>query len=111
MPGEKPKLTPLAARKQLLLLESDLNRAQFIEALHDWKDAFHRSKEHLTRFGTIASTAARLTTTFSTARRLFSRNSNPGGKKSWFSMVFDGVSTGASLWYLLRSRQRNKHEP
>ena len=71
--GEKPKVTSLETRKQLLLLESDLNRAQFIEAVQDWKDEFHRTKEHLTRLGSMVSLAGKLAATFSTARQLFSR--------------------------------------
>ena len=108
MPGEKSKLTSLETRKQLLLLESDLNRAQFIEALRDWKNEFHRTKEHLTGLGSMASLAARLTATFSTARGLFSRPA-AGGKKSWLSFLFDGMTAGTSLWYMLRSQQR-KHD-
>jgi hypothetical protein len=108
MPGEKSKLTSLDTRKQLLLLESDLNRAQFVEALQEWKDEFHRTKEHLTRLGSMASLAARLAATFSTARRLFSRPAE-GGKKSWLSFLFDGMTAGTSLWYMMRS-QRRKHD-
>jgi hypothetical protein len=108
MPGEKSKLTSLETRKQLLLLESDLNRAQFIEALQDWKDEFHRTKEHLTQLGSMASLATKLAATFSTARGLFSRPPS-GGKKSWLSFVFDGMTAGTSLWYMLRS-QRRRHD-
>ena len=108
MPGEKPKLTSLETRKQLLLLESDLNRAQFVEAVQDWKIEFHRTKEHLTRLGSMVSLAARLAATFSTARRLFSRPVD-GGKKSWLSFLFDGMTAGTSLWQILSSHRR-KHD-
>jgi hypothetical protein len=106
MPRERSALKPLTIRKQMLLLESDLNRARLVEALGEWQEAFHHSKEHLARLGSLASTAARLTATFSTAKRLFSRPAD-GGKKSWMATLFEGVTTGASLWSLLRSRQRN----
>ena len=108
MPGEKTKLTSLETRKQLLLLESDLNRTQFMEAFQDWKDEFHRTREHLTQLGSMASLATKLAATISTARRLFSRPA-AGGKKSWLSFLFDGMTAGTSLWYMLRS-QRRKHD-
>jgi hypothetical protein len=108
MPGEKSKLTPIETRKQLLLLESDLNRAELIEAMRDWKNEVHRAKEHLTRLGTMASLAARIAATFSTARQLFSHPAD-AGKKSWLSFLLDGVTTGTSLWYTLRSHRR-KHD-
>ncbi len=105
MPGEKSRLTSLETRKQLLLLESDLNRAQFVEAVRDWKDEFHRTKERLTQFGSMVSLAARLAATVSTARRLFSRPA-AGGKKSWLSLLFDGMTAGTSLWHMLSSHRR-----
>jgi hypothetical protein len=109
MPGEKSKLTPIETRKQLLLLESDLNRAQFIEAMQEWKDEFHRTKEHLTRLGSMAALVARLAGTISTVRRLFSRPA-AGGKKSWLSFLFDGMTAGTSLWYMLRSQRRKQDD-
>jgi len=107
--GEKPKLTSLETRKQLLLLESDLNRAQFVEAVQDWKDEFHQTKEHLTQFGSMVSLVGRLAATFSTVRRLFSRPAADGGKKSWLSLLFDGMTAGTSLWQMLSSHRR-KHD-
>ena len=36
MPGKIPQLTPLATRKQLLLLESELNRVQLLQEVGDF---------------------------------------------------------------------------
>ncbi len=108
MPETKPELTQLAARKQLLLLESDLNRALLVEVLDEWKKEYLCSKQQLMRISSIASTVTQLITTVSTVRRLFSRGSN-NGKKSWLSLLFDGVTTGTSVWNFLRSR-RHEHE-
>ena len=57
MPGEKSELASLRTRKQLLLLESDLNRAHLIEAVGDVKSAVHHVKEHLSHMGSMASFA------------------------------------------------------
>jgi hypothetical protein len=103
MPGKKISLTPLAARKQLLLLESDLNRAEFIEAARQWKMAVQDTKQQLTHLGSIVSTAVKLAATVATARRLFSRPS-PAGRKSWLSILSDGMTIATSLWSMLRSR-------
>jgi hypothetical protein len=108
MPQRKPKLTPLAARKQLLLLESQLNRDQLVTAIQEWRDEFHRSKALLSRISSVASMATRALATVSTVKRLFSRGRD-GAKKSWLSYLFDGLSTGASLWSIFQS-QRNKHD-
>lgn len=105
MPEEKSKLTPLETRKHLLLLESDLNRAQLVEDLRGWKAEFQRTKEHWNKLGSVATIATRLTATVSTARRVISRFAT-SGKKSWFSFLFDGVTAGTSLWYMLRSERR-----
>ncbi len=101
MPGKKSKLTPLAARKQLLLMESQLNRAEFVEAVRDWKSELNRTREHLTSFGTIASLAAKAASLVPTISRFFPRRSAAKGKgpvRSWLK----GMATGTSLWLLLR---------
>jgi hypothetical protein len=108
MPGKTSQLASRETRKQLLLLESDLNRAKLLEDLRDWQTEFHRAKDHITNVVSLASTAAKLAATFSTARRLFSGRHSTGGKRSWLSFLFDGITTGTSLWQLLRSH--HKHE-
>jgi len=108
MSGKKTPLTPLAARKQLLLLESDLNRTQFVEAVDEWKTAVHHTKERLTQVGSMVSMATKVATTVATARRLFSRPTD--GKKSWLSMLSDGMTIGTSLWSMLRAHQHKQDD-
>lgn len=105
MPEMKSKLTPLAVRKQLLLLESDLNRARFVETLDELKQEFHYSKESLAELGSMASTAAKVVATVSSAHHILSRRDS-NGKKSWLSFLLEGMTTGTSLWYLFQSRRR-----
>ena len=103
MPRKEPPLKILAARRQLLVMESDLNRAQLFEAVRDLKAEFQRTKQRLGKWGSMAATGAKLVTTVATARRVFSRRD---GKRSWRSILYDGLSVGTSLWSLLHSNQR-----
>jgi hypothetical protein len=105
MSRKEPELTSLAARKQLLLLESELNRVYLCEAVHELKLEILRSKQRLSELGTVASTATKLLTTVSTASRLLSRRQTDG-QRSWLSFLFDGLTTGTSLWLLLRSNHK-----
>ena len=60
--GKKPRLNPLASRKQLLIAESELNRAQLAE---DWQAVAGEISSLTARaksFGTLASAAAVLVT-------------------------------------------------
>lgn len=102
-------MTALEARKQLLVLESDLNRAQLITAVHDWKLELHRSTGRVMRLALLASTATKVAGIVSTVRRLVSRRGTEDGKKSWLPYLVDGFSVGTSLWQILRG-QRGKRE-
>jgi len=102
MPGENVHLTPLESRKQLLLLESELNRAQLLNEVHDLKNEIHRLKDQLHAIGSVASSAAKLADTVSAIGRAFSHREE-GDKASWISRLLNGAKTGTSLWLLLRS--------
>jgi len=95
-------------RKQLLLLESDLNRRHFAAAMEEWKTEFHRSKQKFTHLGSMFSTGAKIAATVSSARGLLSRPAAKS-KKSWRSLLFDGLKTGVFLWCLSRT-QRQKQD-
>jgi hypothetical protein len=105
MPGKNLHLTPLESRKQLLLVESELNRAQLINELRDLKNEIHHLKGQVQAIGSIASSATKLATTFSAIGNAFTHRDDGGEKKksSWISTLLNGARTGASIWGALRS--------
>lgn len=102
MASKKTKLTPLEVRKQLLVLESELNRRLLVEAVDDWHEEVHRTKQHLLTLGSTVSTVAKVGATISIVRRLFARR-NGHAKSSWLGGLFRGVTTGMSVWKFVRS--------
>ena len=105
MSGKKSQLTPLETKKQVLLVESELNRAQLINEIRDFKNEIHRLKHQALGFGFTASLAAKLAAVFSSVGRAFSHR-DEGEKISWISALLKGAKTGASLWFLFRSCRR-----
>jgi len=105
MSGEKSHLTSLETRKQLLLVESELNRAQLLNELREFKNEIHHLKHQVWEMGSIAASAAKLATTFSSIGQAFSHR-NEDEKPSWISTLLKGAKAGTSLWLLLRSCRR-----
>jgi hypothetical protein len=106
MSGKTTGLTALETRKQLLLVESELNRAQLINEVRDLKNEFHRLKHQVEAVGSIAASAAKLAATFSSIGSAFSHNDKSEKKSSWVSTLLSGARTGASLWLTLKSYLR-----
>jgi hypothetical protein len=104
MSGKKSQLTSLETRKQLLLVESELNRAQLLNELRDFKNEIHHLKNQACEMGSIAASTAKLAATFSAIGQAFShRNEGEEGKPSWISTLLNGAKAGTSLWHLFRS--------
>jgi hypothetical protein len=104
MPGKNFHLTPLESRKQLLLVESELNRAQLVNELRELKGEIHHLKNQVHAVGSMVSSAAKLATTFSAIGSAFThRSAAEKEKSSWISTLFNGARTGASIWGALRS--------
>jgi hypothetical protein len=104
MPGKEAQLTPLEARKQLLLLESELNRAQLLNELRDFKNEIHHLKHQMLEIGSIVALAAKLATAFSAIGQAFSnRNEGENEKPPWITRLLNGTKVGMSLWDLFRS--------
>lgn len=98
---------PLESRKQMLLVESELNRAQLLNELADLKDEAEHLKDQIQSISSLASSATRLVDIFSAVRSAFTHQPKGGNKKpSWVSTLFNGVRTGASIWGALRSQQK-----
>jgi hypothetical protein len=102
MSGEKSNLTSLESRKQLLLLESELNRVQLLEDWHGLKGEVNRLKNRVIGIGSLASSAATLFSLFSIFRRILEDRENQPDKSSWISKLLKGIKTGATLWSALR---------
>ncbi len=65
MPGKKLHLTPLESRKQLLLVESELNRVQLINELRSVRSELSHLKDQFHAIGSVAASTAKFATTIS----------------------------------------------
>jgi len=101
-------MTPLQTRKQLLVLESELNRAQFVAEWQEVKAGVEHLAGQVSAVGSLAESAARIGTSFAGFFRGFShpQKNEDGKKSSWISTVFNGARAGISLWSTLRSHLR-----
>ena len=102
MRRELPLVSPLELRKELLIAESELNRAQLMD---EWEAAteWHRTLSAGVRtLGSVASAAASLVS----GLRAFRRKPDPqnGAEASWLQPVIKGAGLISSLWVAFRSR-------
>jgi hypothetical protein len=104
MPGKDFHLTPLESRKQLLLVESELNRAQLLNELRELNGEIRHIKSQVQAVGSLVSSAAKVATTFSAIGDVFTHSdTGENGKHSWFSTLMNGARTGAAIWGAMRS--------
>ena len=107
MPRKLPRVSPLEMRKDLLIAESELNRAQLME---EWEAAteWHRTLRTGARtVGSVAAAAALLVSGVRAFRR------KPGAGVSWLQPAIQGAGLIASLFEKFRSRgggQQDKPE-
>jgi hypothetical protein len=107
MLGKNLDLTPLKSRKQLLLVESELNRAQLLNELRDLNHETHYLKTQIQSAGNLITSAAKLATTFSAIGSAFThRDTRENGKSSWLSTLINGARTGATIWGTIRSQMK-----
>jgi len=110
MSREKSNLTPFESRRQMLVLESELNRALLLNEVQDLKNEMHHLKAQVHAMGSLVSSAAELASTFAAVGRAFSsrpdENENGHGRSSWISTLINGVKVGSSIWSSVRSRFR-----
>jgi hypothetical protein len=107
MSGKNFHLTPLETRKQLLLVESELNRVQLLNEIRALKNELGPLRQQLHAVGSLAASAAKLATTLSAVANIFSPRDKRGeAKESWFSTLLKGLQTGASLWETFKSQSK-----
>jgi hypothetical protein len=106
MSGKTTGLTALETRKQLLLVESELNRAQLINEVRGLKSELNHLKHQAQAIASIAESTVKLAGTFSSIGNIFSSDDKQEGKPSLVSRLLKGIQTGATLWSALRRNRR-----
>jgi MprA protease rhombosortase-interaction domain-containing protein len=90
------------SRKQLLIAESELNRAHLVHELKLLAGNAHALAERVKTAGSMASAVALLVAGLASFRR---RKSTAAGEKpSWWQTVLKGAGVVGSLWSQFRPR-------
>jgi hypothetical protein len=103
--GKKPRLNPLELRKQLLIAESELNRAQMAGDMAALMAAVRTFTDRAKSFGSIASSAAALVAGLAAFRR--GKPLDAGPKPSWLRTISRGAGLISTLWLAFRSQPRH----
>jgi hypothetical protein len=100
-------MTPLESRKQLLLAESELNRAQLIQEWEAMADEVHALARRIGTFGSVAAAVTSLIVGLTAGR---SQAAAPATEKTtWWQAVLKGAGLAGSLWSeFLSPRPQNK---
>ena len=102
MSGKTAHLSPLELRKQLLIAESELNRAQLCE---EWQTMRHGARDLARRAKTIAAWASSAALLVAGVRAL--RRGPPAprtAKSSCFQKILNGARLALSIWLAFRPR-------
>ena len=109
MSGKNPLMNPLKSRKQLLIAESELNRAQLVQELETIKDKVHSLASQARTISSLASAAATLIAGFASFRR--KKESAPAAEKpSWLQTIVKGAGLVSTIWTAFSSQRRNQDE-
>ena len=100
--GKRPYLDPLESRKQLLIAESELNRAQLSL---EWQTMGH-GVANLAHRAKIFSAWVSSALLLAAGWRALRRGPSPVGasKLSWFKQILDGARVASALWFAWRGR-------
>ena len=95
-------MTPLETRKELLIAESELNRAQIIVEWQAMADGMRSVTQRVKSLGPLVSVLALFFAGMTAFRR---RKATPaGGKPSWLALILKGAQLGSSIWGAFRAR-------
>jgi len=106
MSGKNLRMNSLELRKQLLLAESELNRAQLAGDMVALKSGVRTLANRAKSFESIASSAAILVAGLAAFRR--GEPANIGAKPSWPQIILKSASLVSTLWLAFRSPNRGR---
>ena len=104
--GKKPRLNPLESRKQLLIAESELNRAQMAGDMAALTAGVRTLTDRAKTFGSIASSAAVLVAGLAAFRR--GKPMGADAKPSWLRTILKGAGLISTFWLAFRSQRRDR---
>lgn len=105
MSGETPRLSALESRKQLLIAECEVHRAQLFQEWDGLTGGVSGLARRARSFGSFASATALLAAEF----RAFRRNRAGPAKvrPSRLETVLKAARLGCSVWLMVRARLRS----
>ena len=106
--GKKSHVTPLELRKQLLIAESELNRAQLAGDITALTEGVRTLTDRAKSLGSIASSAAVLMAGLASFRR--GKPADAGAKPSWLQTILKGAGMVSTLWLAFRSQGRDQKD-
>jgi hypothetical protein len=101
-------MNPLETRKQLLIAESELNRAQLVQEWQTMADDAHSLSRKARIIGSWVSIAASLVAGLAFLRR---KKSAPAAEKpSRLQTILRGAGLVSTIWRLFRSQGRGQKD-
>lgn len=100
-------MNPLSSRKQLLIAESDVNRARLVEEMAELTAGVSALADRAKAFSWIGSAAALLLTGMAAFRRPKPVSATPGS--SWRKIVFKATGLLSTFFLASRPWNRNGH--
>jgi hypothetical protein len=108
MSGKNPRMNPLASRKQLLIAESELNRAQLVREWQTMADEVHSLADQARTVSSLVSVAASLAAGVACFRR--KKSAPAADKPSWLQTILKGAQLAGDLWSEFGPQRREEKE-
>ena len=105
--GKNSRINPLVSRKQILIAESELNRAQLVQDWQVMAEEVHALAAEARTIRSMASAAASLVAGLAALRR---KKSAPTEKPAWWQTLLKGAGQVSSLWSAFRPPSREREE-
>ena len=107
--GKRPHLDPLESRKQLLIAESELNRAQLSQ---EWQTMGHGVANLTHRAKTLGAWVASVVLLVAGLTVLRRGPSAPWTSKlSWCKQILNGARVASELWFAFSDRGPKPERP
>src|SRR5690242_8444464 len=102
--GKNPRMNSLKAQKQLLIVESELNRVQMEGDITVLVTGAHRFTDRAKSFTLIASAAAAVAAGIAAVRK----PAAAGVKSSWLETLLKGAGFFSNVWLAFRPLARKQ---